>query len=113
MKAGMTIEIREPELERMAPEELLSGRFRNAEEVVTEAPYDLREKHPARGPFAAQAEPGAFSVALAVCRFGSEPGTRAGSARYARVLNLFRLARNGGSRQAIGRYRWLAGCVCL
>jgi len=41
----MTIEISKPELERMVREEILSGNFRDAEDLLTEALYALREKH--------------------------------------------------------------------
>jgi Arc/MetJ-type ribon-helix-helix transcriptional regulator len=50
----MTIEIRTPELERLVQEEILSGHFQNAEELITEAIHALRERNHAE--FATQAE---------------------------------------------------------
>ncbi len=40
----MTIDIRTPELERLMQEEILSGHFSNAEELITEAIHALRER---------------------------------------------------------------------
>ena len=50
----MHIEIRTPELERLMQEEIQSGHFQNAEELLTEALHALREKN--SGVFATQAE---------------------------------------------------------
>jgi Arc/MetJ-type ribon-helix-helix transcriptional regulator len=41
----MTIKIRRPELERMVREEIQTGHFRNAEDLLTEALHAWREKH--------------------------------------------------------------------
>ena len=43
----MHIEIRTPELERLVQEEIQSGHFQNAEELLTEALYALRERNSA------------------------------------------------------------------
>ncbi len=50
----MHIEIRTPELERLVQEEIQSGHFKNAEELLTEAIHALRERNSAV--FATQAE---------------------------------------------------------
>lgn len=50
----MHIEIRTPELEQLVQEEIKSGHFQNAEELLTEALHALREKNSAV--FATQAE---------------------------------------------------------
>lgn len=41
----MTIEIRQPELERLMEEEILSGHFQSMDEFLTEAIKALREKN--------------------------------------------------------------------
>jgi Arc/MetJ-type ribon-helix-helix transcriptional regulator len=41
----MTIEIREPELERLIQEEILSGHFQNVDELLGAALQALREKN--------------------------------------------------------------------
>jgi len=41
----MTIEIRQPELERLMQEEILSGHFHSMDELLTEALQALREKN--------------------------------------------------------------------
>ena len=43
----MHIEIRTPELERLVQEEIQSGHFQNAEELLTEALHALRERNSA------------------------------------------------------------------
>jgi Arc/MetJ-type ribon-helix-helix transcriptional regulator len=40
----MTIEIHEPELERLVQQEIRSGRYQNVDELLTEAIRALREK---------------------------------------------------------------------
>jgi hypothetical protein len=40
----MTIEIREPELERLVEEELRNGHFNSMDDLLTEALHALREK---------------------------------------------------------------------
>jgi Arc/MetJ-type ribon-helix-helix transcriptional regulator len=46
----MTIEIREPELERLMQEEIRNGHFRSMDELLTEALQALREKNAAPAP---------------------------------------------------------------
>lgn len=41
----MTIEIRNPELERLMQEEIFNGHFQNVDELLTEALQALREKN--------------------------------------------------------------------
>ena len=41
----MTIEIREPELERLVREEILSGQFKSVDALLTEAIQALRDKN--------------------------------------------------------------------
>jgi hypothetical protein len=48
----MTIEIREPELERLMQEEILSGHFQSVDELLAEALHALREKNAAPAPVA-------------------------------------------------------------
>ncbi len=43
----MHIEIRTPELEKLVQEEIRSGHFQNAEELLTEAIHALRERNSA------------------------------------------------------------------
>jgi Arc/MetJ-type ribon-helix-helix transcriptional regulator len=46
----MTIEIRQPELERLMQEEILSGHFQSMDELLTEALQALREKNASPAP---------------------------------------------------------------
>ena len=46
----MTIEIHEPELERLVQEEILSGHFQNLNDLLTEALRALREKNASATP---------------------------------------------------------------
>lgn len=50
----MNIEIHRPELQRMMQEEIRSGHFRDAEDLLVEALLALREKHSASPPTAPQ-----------------------------------------------------------
>ena len=46
----MTIEIRQPELERLMQDEILSGHFQSMDELLTEALQALREKNALAAP---------------------------------------------------------------
>ena len=90
----MHIEIRTPELERLVQEEIQSGHFQNAEELLTEAIHALRERNSAI--FATQAEaieharalnpeppqpaqePGPIPSGVSFRRVGFKPGAAAG-----------------------------------